>query len=213
MPPGAYRFLRKETSSLAEVSLGMGIDWRPPTLQTPRLILRGLEESDADAIFAYASSPTVTQYVLWEKHQSKDETLGYLRDHVLPRYLEKTPEPYGICLKETPETVIGTIGCHRVGGLNRTMEMGYVLSESYHRRGIMPEAAAALLDYVFANTDTERVQAHSMAENVPSQRVMQKIGMRHEGCLRSALFHRGRFWDMEMYSILRGEWTPKPPPG
>jgi ribosomal-protein-alanine N-acetyltransferase len=77
----------------------------------------------------------------------------------------------------------------------------------------MPEAARALLDYVFANTNVERVQAHSMAENVPSQRVMQKIGMRHEGRLRSALFHRGRFWDMEMYSILRGEWTPKLPPG
>lgn len=175
-------------------------------MQTPRLILRALDERDVDAIFAYASSPTVTQYVLWDTHQTKDDTRGFIRDYVVPSYREKIPDSFGICLKEAPETVIGTIGCRRVGGSTHTLEMGYVLSEAFHGRGIMPEAAAAMLDYVFANTDVVRVQAHSMAENVASQRVMQKIGMRHEGCLRSALLHRGRFWDMEMYSILRREW-------
>jgi ribosomal-protein-alanine N-acetyltransferase len=105
--------------------------------------------------------------------------------------------------------VIGTIGCRRIGGSKHTLELGFVLSEALHGRGIMPEAAAALIEYVFANMDVERIQAHSMAENTASQRVMQKIGMKHEGCLRSALFHRGRFWDMEMYSILRSEWSKR----
>jgi RimJ/RimL family protein N-acetyltransferase len=184
----------------------MGVDWRPPPLQTSRLILRGLEESDADAILAYASSPTITRYVLWETHTSKEATLTFLREHVMPHYLEKVPEPYGICLKESPQIVIGTVGCFWNKQANRTMEMGYVLSEAYHRRGIVAEAARAVLGYVFANTDVERVEAHSVAENVPSQQVMQKIGMTREGRLRSALFHRGRFWDIEMYSVLRAEW-------
>ena len=184
----------------------MGVDWRPPQLQTSRLVLRGLEESDVDAIFAYASSPTITRYVLWETHANKEATPAFLRDHVMPHYLERVPEPYGICLKESPQIVIGTVGCFWNKHANRTMDMGYVLSEAHHRRGIVAEAARAVLDYVFANTDVERVQAHSVAENVPSQRVMQKIGMTREGCLRSALFHRERFWDVEKCSVLRAEW-------
>jgi [ribosomal protein S5]-alanine N-acetyltransferase len=183
----------------------MDADWRPPALQTSRLILRALEEADVDAIFAYASSPTITRYVLWETHADRQATLAFLREHVMPHYQQMLPE-YGICLKESPHIVIGTVSCFWNKQANRTMEMGFVLSEAYHRRGIMPEAAWAALDYVFANTNVERVQAHSIAENLPSQRVMQKIGMTREGRLRSALLHRGRFWDLEMYSILRAEW-------
>src|SRR5262249_48052713 len=147
----------------------MGVDWRPPVLETPRLVLRGLEESDADAIFAYASSPTITRYVLWERHADREATVAYLCEHVLPRYLEKEPEPFGICLKESPHLVIGTIGIFWNKKTNRTMEMGFVLAESYHGRGIVPEAARAVIDFVFTNTDAERLQSHSMAENVASQ--------------------------------------------
>ncbi len=186
----------------------MGIDWRPPRLETARLVLRGIEESDIDSIFAYASSPTISRYVLWETHQTRDDTVSFFRDFVLPNYLERLPD-YGICLKESTGIVIGTIGCRRVGGSKHALELGFVLSEAFHRRGIMPEAAAAVISNVFGNMDVERIQAHSMAENTASQRVMQKVGMKHEGCLRSALFHRGRFWDMEMYSILRSEWSKR----
>ncbi len=36
-----------------------------PTIETDRLILRKMTPGDADAIFAYASDPEVTRYVVW----------------------------------------------------------------------------------------------------------------------------------------------------
>src|SRR5690606_8095554 len=45
-------------------------EWRPPCLETDRLILRALELPDAPAIFEYASNPRVSQYTLWEPHQT-----------------------------------------------------------------------------------------------------------------------------------------------
>jgi ribosomal-protein-alanine N-acetyltransferase len=184
----------------------MPIDWRPPQLETPRLILRGIEESDADAVFAYASSPTISRYTLWDSHKDMNDTLEFVRDYASAGYLEKLPDPYAVCLKSDPDRVIGTLGASWAKRTNRTMELGYVLAEAYHGQGIMPEAARALLGHLFAAYDVERVQAHCMTPNVASARVMQKIGMMFEGTLRSSLFHRGAFWDMHLYSILRREF-------
>jgi ribosomal-protein-alanine N-acetyltransferase len=184
----------------------MSGEWQPPKLETRRLILRGVTESDVDAIFEYAHNPKVSRYTLWEAHTDRAATLQFIREYVKASYLEHLLDPLGMCMKERPDWVVGTIGCRWNKRANRTMEMGFAIGEPYWGQGITAEAAQAMLDYVFANTDVERVQAHCMIENGASERVMQKAGMTLEGTLRSGLFHRGRFWDMRLYSILRGEW-------
>jgi ribosomal-protein-alanine N-acetyltransferase len=184
----------------------MPIDWRPPTLESQRLLLRALTVEDADSVFAYAGNPAVTRFTLWDMHKSRDDSLEFVRDYALSRYLEKQPDPYAICFKNEPQRVIGTIGCFWNNRLNRTMELGYALGEPHWGQGITVDAGRALLTYVFATCDVERIQARCMAENSASIRVMQKLGMTCEGCLRSSLFHRERFWDMNLYSLLRREW-------
>jgi ribosomal-protein-alanine N-acetyltransferase len=72
-------------------------------------------------------------------------------------------------------------------------------------RGIATEASRAIVDYVFLHFDVERLQARCKRENVASARIMEKLGMRHEGVLRSAVYHQGRFWDVEYRAILRGD--------
>ena len=67
----------------------MPIDWRPPTLATERLILRALSVDDVEAVFAYASNPAVTRFTLWDAHRSREDTLEFVRDYALSRYLEK----------------------------------------------------------------------------------------------------------------------------
>ena len=181
-------------------------DWQPPILETSRLILRGVNELDCDAIFEYAHNPNVSRYTLWEAHADRTVTLQFLREYVKANYLEHAPDPLGICCKERPDWVIGTIGCRWNKRMNRAMEMGFALGEPYWGQGFTLEAARAMLQYVFANSDVERVQAHCMIENRSSERVMQKLGMELEGTIRSGLYHRGRFWDLRLYSILRGEW-------
>jgi ribosomal-protein-alanine N-acetyltransferase len=179
--------------------------WRPPTLTTSRLILRSVSEADADAIFDYCQSPNMTRFTLWDTHQSRDDTLKFIREYVQAHYLEHVPEPLGICQKDRPDWVIGVVGCRWNKHANHCMEMGYAIGERFWGKGLMVEAAQGLLDFVFASYDVERVQAHCMAENTASERVMQKLGMVFEGTVRSGLLHRGRFWDMRLYSILRSE--------
>ena len=50
----------------------------PPRLETERLVLRKITPGDAAAVFAYASDPEVTRYVLWETHRSVEDSRAFL---------------------------------------------------------------------------------------------------------------------------------------
>jgi [ribosomal protein S5]-alanine N-acetyltransferase len=63
-----------------------------------------------------------------------------------------------------------------------------------------------ILRFAFEELDLHRVYASHMTNNPASGRVMQKIGMMHEGCLREHYFKDGRFVTTEQYGILKSDW-------
>jgi len=174
-----------------------------PTLETSRLILRPLSLSDAEGIYAYAQNPNVSKYTLWEPHQSVKDSLSYIKDYAFGYYSQGVPEPFGIFLKDDPGRVIGTVGCFWVAKESGSMELAYALEEQHWGKGITPEACMATLEYCFKTFGIKRIQARCKLENKSSARVMQKIGMTYEGTLKSALFHRDRYWDMCYYAVVR----------
>lgn len=179
--------------------------WRPPTLTTDRLVLRAFVPTDAPSLFIAAGNPNITRYTYWDYHQSIETSQFFINDYVRNKYLQAEPDPFAICWREQPDTVIGAIGAHWAARTSLCMEMGYWIAEPYWGQGIIPEAARVVLPWLFANYTLERVQAHCMAENVGSAKVMEKIGMKYEGTFRLGLFHRGRFWDLQWYAVLRGD--------
>src|SRR5438874_10660454 len=113
--------------------------WTPPTLETPHLWLRPIDERDADDVFAYAGNANLTRFTLWDAHRTRHDSLAFVNTYAHSRYVEGVPEPMGIVLKEEgsgddPErrgTVIGAIGCHWASRANRCMELGFSLGEPY----------------------------------------------------------------------------------
>jgi ribosomal-protein-alanine N-acetyltransferase len=183
------------------------LDWRPPTLETPRLVLRPATAADAPAVYLYASNPAVTRFTLFETHQAIDDSRWFVTDYVRSRYFNREPDPLAIVLKDDPlGRMIGALGAHWASQPNGTMELGYSLAEPYWGRGLTTEAARALTDHVFAEYAVERLQARVFFGNESSGRVLEKLGFRPEGVLRSLVFRRGRHWDIVMYSLLRADW-------
>lgn len=174
--------------------------WRPPTLETPRMILRAIELSDAESIFSYARNPNVSRYTCWEAHQTIDDSLDYIKNNVFDHYAHGVPEPFGMTLKENPERVIGTVGCFWASRQNRAMELAYVIGEDFWGKGFAVEAAQVVMDYCFKEYSLKRIQARCFVENKLSARVMEKAGMVYEGTLKAVEYHRDQFWDMHYYA-------------
>ena len=178
-----------------------------PTLETERLILRKMTPADAEAVFAYASDPEVTRYVIWDTHRTIEDSEIFLRSTV-ERYENAEAADWGIVRKENGR-FIG--GCGIVGwDLDHARaEMGYVLSREYWGQGLMPEAVRAMISFGFERMGLNRIEARCMVENVASARVMEKAGMTYEGTLRKREFIKGAYRDIKLYAILRSEYRPR----
>ena len=84
-------------------------------------------------------------------------------------------------------------------------ELGYWIGKPYWNKCYASEAAKAILRFGFKELNLHRIHAHHLSRNPASGKVLQKIGMQHEGCLRHHIRKWGKFEDMEMYGILIDE--------
>ena len=176
-----------------------------PDLMTPRLRLRKLNMRDAQDIYRYSRDPEVARHVLWEAHRSIGDSRAYLR-YMLRRYRSHEPASWGIELIETGR-IIGTIGFMWVQEDNAAAEVGYSLARDCWGRGFMTEALRAVIQYGFDHMSLNRIEAQHETTNPASGAVMRKCHMQHEGTLRSRLYNKGRYVDVELYAILRRDFN------
>ena len=85
-------------------------------------------------------------------------------------------------------------------------EIGYWIGKPYWNQGYCTEAAQAVLKYGFEVLELHRIYSRHFTRNPASGRVMQKIGMKHEGTSREAVKKWDKFEDMENYGILRNQY-------
>lgn len=175
------------------------------SLETERLLLRKLKVEDTEAIFEWFSNPDLTQLNTWSYHKSIEDTRKFIA-FMTDRYKKgELPQNWGIVPKES-KRVIGFCGFTDYSIINSFASVGYVVAENYQNLGIATEAMKEVLRFAFMNLGCNRVEADCFPENVPSKKVLKKLGMSYEGLLRKKLFVKGNFHDIECYSILKGEF-------
>ena len=146
-----------------------------PAIQTDRLLLRPLAREDAADVFAYASNPNVSRYTTWRTHRSIAESDAFI-EMVLARGEEE--HTWAIRQRHAP-AVVGVIEFARIAA--DEAQFHYVLAEPQWNRGLMTEAARAVLAWGLARYPmVRRVATCAMTQNVASQRVMEKCGLRFE---------------------------------
>jgi RimJ/RimL family protein N-acetyltransferase len=85
--------------------------------------------------------------------------------------------------------------------------LSYWIGKAHWGRGYCTEAGRTILEYGFTKLGLNRIHANHISRNPASGRVMQKLGMIHEGRGRQHAKHWGVFEDLEFYAILRNEWA------
>lgn len=174
-----------------------------PELDTPRLHLRRMAVSDADAMFDYARRTHVSRYCTWDVHGSIDDTRGFL-EYWTSGYGTDAARDWAVVEKAT-NRMVGTGGFARFDPANLVAELGYVLHPDVWGRGYATELARAVIAWGFASDDLERIEARCLSGNLASARVMEKAGMRREGTMRRAYRKLGAQADVHIHSILRGD--------
>lgn len=177
------------------------------TFETDRLIIRRLTPEDALEYFEIASSPIVSAETIWNRHQTLEDTIGYLR-RVSDRIERKEEIHWGIIYKDT-DKLVGRTGLIMIDSEHEKAELGYVISNQYWNQGIATEATYPILEYAFNEVGFNRIEARCRTNNVGSYRVMEKLGFVFEGVLRKQLKIKGKFMDQKLYSILKEEFISK----
>lgn len=148
-------------------------------LETERLVLRPWEDRDRQPMAAIMADPTVRRF--YPATLSAEET-----DAQLDHHIEMTAQHgLGVAAAEQKATgeLIGLIGLAVLPELMQDaipgrpgVEIGWVLGERFWGQGLAPEGARAWLNYAWS-IGLPEVVAFTAAINLPSQRVMEKIGM------------------------------------
>jgi ribosomal-protein-alanine N-acetyltransferase len=102
--------------------------------------------------------------------------------------------------------LIGGTSLMNINQPSQRAEIAYWLGKPYWRKGYGTEAARAIVKYGFETLGLHRINGRHFGRNLASGRVLQKIGMKHEGCQRQAYKKWGKFEDFELYGILRSEY-------
>lgn len=177
-------------------------------IETERLILRRFTVEDSPAMFRnWASDPHVTEYLIWPAYTEERGVAEYLQS-VTAQYKNPAFYEWAIVLKSSNEP-IGSIGCVHLREETTAMELGYCLGLQWWRRGLVPEALRAVIQFLFTNTDVNRIEAKHDVRNPASGTVMKKCGMQYEGTLRQAARYNQGLCDAALYSILREEFLKK----
>jgi len=109
--------------------------------------------------------------------------------------------------------LVGVVGHYVAHPVLEFVDVWYLLGNPATRgRGYGKEAVSLLVGHLFRTRSVERVGATCDVDNVASYRLVEGLGFRQEGTLRSALFHHGRWHDVRIYGITRPEWAARRPP-
>jgi RimJ/RimL family protein N-acetyltransferase len=174
-------------------------------IHTTRLLLREYIADDLEAILAFESDPMVVQYVCYGPY-SREECWQDLANHIDQQTaVLRTHYHLGIILTEEAK-LIGWCGLEMINRENREAEIGYALHRAYWGHGYMTEAARAILQAGFTELQLHRIFATCHPDNVGSIRVLERLGMRYEGCLRKQKWCRNGWRDVSIYSLLEEEW-------
>nr|WP_019141098.1 GNAT family protein [Noviherbaspirillum massiliense] len=175
-----------------------------PVLATPRLRLRQIRSSDAEALFAIHSDAE------WMKWYGVDPVTELRQaDQLAELFASWFPAGTGYrwgLERLADRRLIGTCGLFRWNKSWHNCVIGYEVARDCQGQGYMREALTAVLDYGFDVMHLHRIQAETHPDNIASIGLATRLGFRFEGVHREQAFWAGRYHDLNCYSLLAREW-------
>ena len=151
-------------------------------VETPRLILREMVESDVDGFFELASDPEVHRFLGNHTVKSKEECIAVIK-YVRQQYVDFGIGRWAVIEKQSG-SFMGWSGIkfvtEEVNGHKNYYDLGYRFIRKYWGKGYATESAAVCVKYAFDKLRLHQLFAAAHTENVLSNRILVKLGFKKE---------------------------------
>lgn len=167
--------------------------------RTPKCVVRTFRPEDAASIARNGNNRTIWRNLRdrFPHPYTEDDAVGYIK-FILAK------NPYHSLAIEVEGQAVGGLSLRVGQDIERlSAEIGYWIGEPYWGRGIMTDAVDLLTDYAFGALSLERVFAVPFATNLPSCRVLEKVGYVREGLMRRSAIKDGQILDQYLYAKVR----------
>ena len=186
-----------------------------PRLETPRLILRRFVPEDAPALWELLRDRDVNRFLPWFPVETLAEAEKFLRERFLDTYRTETGWRYAVCLREEPERPVGYVNI----APGEAHDLGYGLGKACWHRGLMTEAARAVVEQVRRDGGLPFLTATHDVLNPRSGGVMRNIGMTYRYTYRERVESKKewvafRFYQLNLTEpadyVWKGYWESHP---
>lgn len=167
-----------------------------------KVLLREVREGDMEIFNEMINSPTIEANVVgW----SKPVTIYEQNEWYKNIQNDSSVIRYSVC--EANEGVLcGTAIISRIDWKNRVCSIDIKLCENAQGKGYGTETIALLKEYIFNELNLNRIEVKILETNIGSQKLFQKSGFVREGVLRRAVYKKGNYINLFLYSYLKEEY-------
>lgn len=157
--------------------MNIKVDVSDVALAGDRIRLRAFKKDDLEDFYLYAKTPGLGESAGWFHHQSIEDS---------KKILDKFIRDKNILAIEKDGQVIGSIGIHPYDEDffedlhdKRAVEIGFVLSQDYHRQHLMTESLELVLDYLFNDIGLDAVVGGHFRGNFKSKNLHKKFNYKY----------------------------------
>ncbi len=108
--------------------------------------------------------------------------------------------------------IVGTVSLSEINAMMMTAEIGYMLGETHHGRGIATSALHLWTQMIFEQTPLRKLSASVAEGNIGSLRVLDKCGYLKEGFFREHYINQGNAVNQVVYGLLKKDWLNRNSP-
>lgn len=177
-----------------------------PILEGARVRLRPYRAEDREALLAVFGDPRVVRYWSFAPWTSLADADAYLAPLLAPPAPDDEPAsvPWAIADLAT-DALLGTTTIFALQREQQRAEVGYSLASAHQGRGLALEAVTLALGYAFDILGLRRVEADVDPRNLPSCKLLERLGFQREGLLRERWNVNGEICDTALYGLLARE--------
>jgi RimJ/RimL family protein N-acetyltransferase len=167
-------------------------------MQSERLLLRPFQLGDEGLILDLDGDPDVRRFLDQPEAPSHEQCVEIVARFIKAQEANPQLGYWAAFRREAPSQFVGWFHLRPARTPPHDLELGYRLKREFWNQGLATEGSSMLLRHAFDTLNAPRVIALTLADNLASRKVMEKIGMHweadylHDGRLPAVRYAIGR---------------------